>query len=59
MHVVSSAKCSDLKTFDRQVMSDYREPGTVLAAGAHRTIQSLDNELAVQDWRAGLQVTNT
>ena len=36
MHVVSSAKCSDLKTFDRQVMSDYREPGTVLAAGAHR-----------------------
>lgn len=35
-HAVSSAKCSDLKISNSLVMSDYREPGTVLAAGAHR-----------------------
>lgn len=40
-------------------MSDYHEPGTVLAAGAHRTVQSLGDEFAVQGWGAGLQVTDT
>lgn len=57
MHVVSSAKCSDLKTFDRQVMSDYREPGTVLAAGAQRKqsspwIMSLQSRIGGQGYRS-------